>query len=380
MTLARRGVFGRKKANWYVAPSPAQGGIGSDTNNGLSAATPFATISKVASVIGPGQTAEFATGTYPTSVITTASGTSTAPITYRSAFKWGAKLTVPASNPAGTMWVNGGGGTGGTTGQYVIIDGFELDLSTYSTGTEPQGGIFCTGNGNVVQNCKIHGINTSNASPTDAGGGVQMDGFYGGSNMAVLGCLIYSVIGTGSAVFNYQCIYMATNGRVQNNICGNTSSDCISSYHGANAMFVSGNTCFAGNTGITISSGGLSAGYPVQTGNQNGRIFNNVIIGCGYGLYESGGTVANNFFSNNNTFNCTTATNITGSGSTLTNNTTTDPTLVNYLSSGLGNYRLQSGSPARATGTTSLGGAVAPVYDADGVIRSASTPSRGAYE
>lgn len=54
--------------NYYVAPAAAQGGIGSDSNNGTSAGTPWATINHAnAQSLGGGVCVNFAPGLYPIS-------------------------------------------------------------------------------------------------------------------------------------------------------------------------------------------------------------------------------------------------------------------------------------------------------------------------
>src|SRR5476651_375851 len=73
--------------DYYVSPS------GSDSSNG-SQASPFLTIQKAANVVSAGSTVHVLPGTYTGAVINNASGTATAPITYVSDTKWGAKIVT----------------------------------------------------------------------------------------------------------------------------------------------------------------------------------------------------------------------------------------------------------------------------------------------
>jgi hypothetical protein len=367
-------------ANWFIAPAAAQGGIGSDSNAGTSAAAPFATFTKAASVATAGSIVTVASGNYPGGFTLNCAGISGNPIVFQAAKRWGPTITVPASNIVEVMFQVGGSGTGGTVGAYVTVDGIHVDLTTYTTGTKPTSGIWCFGNGDIVQNCHVHGVNTAS---TSGGGGILMDGYYGGTNMSCLGNYVHDIIGTGSAIFLYQCIYFMTNGVIQNNLCINTSSDCISSFHGATTLYISNNTCITGHTGITIAAGNATGAQYQTAGNNNGRIFNNILVNCGYGIFEefdTPSTGTGNQYQNNDIYLCSTNTNlVTG---TASGNITTNPLFVNYNSGAPGgDFHLQSTSPCINAGLSGLTPAIAPSVDFDKNARPASTNwTIGAYE
>ena len=353
-------------ATWYVAPAAAQGGIGSDSNSGTSAGSPFATFSHAASVVSAGDLVLAATGDYPGGFTTNCAGTLGNPITFRSSARWGARITVPASNAATILWqVGNSGGTAGNFGAYVTVDGFHFDGSTYTSGTAVAGMIWCFGTGDIVQNCKVHDINNST---TTGGGGIMMDAYYGGINMAAYGNYIYNIIGTGSGIYNYQGIYCITNCTVIGNLIINTSSDCISSYHGATTLYISNNTCISGHTGITIDSGNNMEGQYQTAGCNNCRVFNNICVNCTYGIYESSdgtGSVAGNEYQYNDLYLNTTNTSLTTGAAS--NNITSNPLFNNYNAGAVGgDFHLQSTSPCVNGGTSGLAPAIATGPDQDG--------------
>jgi len=96
---------------------------GSDTNNGTSLETAFATIQKAHDESNPGDTILVADGTYMEEVIITRSGNDTSGIVYKSINKWGAKIT----NSKGNCFT--------IKASYITIDGFDLMApSIYGSG------------------------------------------------------------------------------------------------------------------------------------------------------------------------------------------------------------------------------------------------------
>src|SRR4029077_16523314 len=96
--------------NYYVAPGGSDG-------NPCTAANPCYTMARVAQLLNPGDNAHFAAGNYTWSYSSnqvTKSGTATAPITYISDTKWGAKVYGTGDSP---IW---------NSGDYVQIIGFDV--------------------------------------------------------------------------------------------------------------------------------------------------------------------------------------------------------------------------------------------------------------
>lgn len=94
---------------YYVSPA------GNDANPGTSPAQPFATIQHAVDLAGPGSVITLAAGTYLQDIVTTRSGTATAPIT----------ITGPSDA------IVKGDGSGGRVIQifhsYITLDGFTVD-------------------------------------------------------------------------------------------------------------------------------------------------------------------------------------------------------------------------------------------------------------
>jgi len=104
-------------------------------------------------VVGPGAIVHVAPGTYSGQFNTSASGTSSAYITYVSDTKWGAKIAGGSSS----TWSN--------HGAYVTIQGFDV--------TGPTGccnAIYTSGNATKIIGNNVHDVQTSNGCSSTGGG------------------------------------------------------------------------------------------------------------------------------------------------------------------------------------------------------------------
>lgn len=356
-------------ANWFVAPAPAQGGIGSDSANGLSTTTPFATIQRAATFATAGQTVSVATGTYPLSgsaISTSTNGTSGAHITYRSEVKWGAKFTLSGNLTNSTnnfaMWNN--------LGNYTDIIEFEFDASgAFDLACI----VFTCGIGSTVRGNKGHDMLTNLTTwNTRPGTGVNYSsgwffdfGLNGGDACFCLDNILYNLGPSGqtSNTAGHGIYSATTNTTAKNNLIYNTAGNAITSYHNMAGFIVVNNTIYnCAIPGIDLaSSTNTGAGCIVR---------NNIVHTAAYGMYEESTTGANNIHANNCYFNCTTAPHHQN-GTVDTNLITTDPTFVTNGS----DFHIQGGSGCKSTGTATS----APPADIEGTTRG-SPPSRGAYE
>lgn len=117
---------------YYTAPGA--------TGNGLAITTP-GSIATCEGLCNPGDSVEFADGTYSTNQVRTItkSGSSGLPITYYARNKWAA-LIQWTSTSRGQMWTLDNNATGYAGGiSYRVFDGFKADGRTNGTGTALMG-------------------------------------------------------------------------------------------------------------------------------------------------------------------------------------------------------------------------------------------------
>ena len=312
-------------ANVFVSPS------GSDSNNGLSAASPKLTLTAAMNLATAGQTISLANGSYVGNFSTTKGGTAGNPITIRAANKHLATLE----------------GFIRSIHQYVIWR--DLDFQ------RPAGrsGLGVEVNNTSVINCKFHNIckfdpGSDGASALTVVDPASYDTVM--SNILIDGCEVYD-IGEG----------VGLNGTVQGLYVSNPVT--------AGTGIISNNLCYG------VCDFGIHAFH-----NPNNWIYvNNTVVGCGRGILQGpNGITRNNISYNNQSWNY----DIRGTGNVLSNNFSggdgedqayggvtqgVNPLFVNGVvnTSGTGDFRLQSGSTCRNAGTLTN----APPIDITGASR-----------
>lgn len=338
----------------YVSPN------GSDSNDGSSSA-PFATISEASKHATPGTTVHVAAGTYVGDFVTTASGTPSAPITYVSDAKWGARLV-------------GGGGTviWELDASYVIIRGFDI------TGSDPMGiyiGWSGTGYGhdNISGN-RIHDIAPDQADCNGTGGAAIDTGESQVGFNQIAGNVISNVGASSIGHCNtIQGIYMdTTNDLVVNNLVSGVAMGGIQQWHGATTSIIVNNTVFDCDVGIILGDGDNGA---LSGGSADNFVANNIVVhNVTAGIDEIGTMGGGNAYANNLLYDDGSHDLVTTSGPTISGTVRSDPAFVDYRADGTGDYHLTGGSPAVHAGTSTN----APSTDIDGTPRS-GVPDIGAY-
>ena len=353
--------------NYYVAPT------GSDANPCTTAA-PCYTLQRVSQLMSPGDNAHVAAGNYTWSYSSnrvTKSGTATAPISYVSDTKWGAKITGTDCSPITN------------DGAYVQIIGFDV------TGNCPQG-ITTGGSYSKIIGNRVHDM------PGSSGG-------YGGivapccNYMAVTGIQIIGNvvdnIGPWGQVNLIHGIYVAgPYAVVENNIVTRGAAACIQSYHGATHQIIANNTVAnCGRYGIQVSAD------PALTTNDYTTVANNIIVnGGGYGIHTGDNTeVGTHTVYNNNIFYNNPKGDISGynqgdpavgiqSGNITLTSAQFSALFVNYTGDMTGDYHLRSGAVAIDAGTTLCAAGVplcVPALDFAGILRpQGAAYDLGAYE
>jgi Ca-dependent carbohydrate-binding module xylan-binding/Disaggregatase related len=323
------------------------------------------TIESASKLAKPGDIIHLAPGNYRGDIVTAASGTASAPITYVSDVPGAAKINISGSSATGMAWWN--------KGSNVIIKGVQVDGSN----TSWRFGFYGTGSDSTVINSIVHDIlsNTTafNAAQANGAGGaaIEMDNYAGATNSSVIGNLIYNIgpdsVPASSLVHG---IYQITSGNVLNNVAYNVVGSGITLWHGAKNINIANNTIDgARNIGIVVGSGDSGG---TSTSGDYVTVENNIVTNSRGGIYEAGVTGIHNFYKNNLLFNDRLGGYLDfrlQHGLTHTGTVFADPKYVNAAAH---DYRLLSGSPAIDTGT-SIG---APSTDFSGVAR----PSGGGFD
>ena len=345
---------------YYVATN------GSDSNSG-SACSPWATINHADSVVAPGSVVHVGAGTYNEDVNTSASGTSSAPITYISDTQWGAKIVGSSDS----VWL--------ASGNYVTLAGFDVTSSNPATRL----GILDYGShGRIIGN-RVHDIQAV-GSGGNGGAGISPNNNQGGAAAdytEVSENMVYN-IGMTEGGNHVQGIYInGTNfNLVGNNLVFLVTGWGIHQYHQpvGNSTIVN-NTIFNSGGGILIGSDGTGSNATDYNYVANNIVMNNGALQGGTGIREccdasnigSHNTYTNNLVNNNSPAN------YSFYFDAAQNSITGDPLFVNYTGDRNGNYRLQSSSPAIDSGTSTK----APKIDFSGASRPTGAGwDRGAYE
>ncbi len=307
--------------NIYVSPS------GSNTvNDGLSAQTPFATISFADTKATPGTIIHVLAGTYTDPVATKADGTVDGRIVYTSEPKGAAHIVVN-STTADTEWQS--------EGDYVDIVGFNI------TGNGRTGillyGSYVRAIGNIV-----HDIPAPNCD--SLGGSGIGEGDYTSHDKDEIGNIVYN-IGTGSCDQVHGIYHSTKGGHIYNNISYNNSGWGIHLWHADENVVIANNISFGNhNGGIVVGAGDSPGGVTAN----HILVENNIVMDNPYGILETGLVNNTNLYTNNILFRNTTQFRLTqGVQGT---NYFVDPLFVNYKLDGTGDYHLKSGSPAIGVG------------------------------
>ena len=342
-------------ADYYVSPT------GSDSNPGTIGA-PFKTIQKAADVVDAGSVVHVAPGTYIGIIRTTRNGTATKRIRFISDVKWGARCIPPEGNDTDIFWEN--------TGDYVDIDGFEMDGTGnpwFRLGLVQYGGY-----GRLCNNHIHHFYGTStNGRNGNGGAGILSTGTsYSDTrpnevfNNVIhhIGDLFYKHV---TYLQNHQHgIYISNpNCRVYNNIVYANEAYGIHLYHNPLSATVANNLCFQNGAG----------GFYFYLGDSNTIVVNNIsydnprvnpssdVSTSGYNTntpknnpLHDGST--NIIFLNNLSFRNG------GSNSNANASIVADPGFIKYMADGTGDYHLAAGSIAIDKGTP----AHAPSFDTNG--------------
>jgi hypothetical protein len=353
------------QTNYYV------GGTGaSDSNDGLAATVtgghgPWATISHSDSalVLGvSGATVNVASGTYTGDLKTSHAGTATQRITWISTTPLGAHIVGNGSNLQ--VWQS--------LGDYQTIQVFDIT----GAATDYQGINFQSAHGRAIGN-KVHDL-PGTACPANGGQGIGDAGGIGGgfNDNQAIGNLIYNIGPSGCNVIHG--IYWSNPADVaEDNIIGNVSGQCITSYHAATQLVISNNTMFnCGHHGILL-------GNNVNSLN-NTTVNNNIVysIQSGVGIDCFGGLGSNIRVANNDLFNSGGLAGAQLANCAVSGTLTSDPQFVTYQANGTGDYHLRAGSPAIGTGTaTCASGGLSPCVPATDFASAAMStpPPIGAY-
>lgn len=356
---------------------------GSDSNDGTYG-RPWRTFAKANSMAKPGYVIHVAPGTYtfyPTLKLT-ASGTSSARITWVSDTKGAAKIV---SNGSTNVWDTGVA----ISGNYVDFKGFDVrgtNTSTLDNGVDLQGN-YIRAIGNTVHDIVAPG-------PQGVGGcGIcssrqVVNNTINTGNQAI-GNLVYNIGNPSNPTANPRVhgIYWASrNGYIANNIVHHSMSWGIQLGHAADRGTVVNNTVFSNGYGGIVINVSTSDNLGIRPDNMyvaNNIVYNNGIgsNAQGYGIEEyntSSNLGPNNLYVNNLVYlNKPGNWNLMVTRGSGTGTISTAPGFVNWQSSGSGDYRLSSSSPAINRGS----GTKAPTTDFAGGARPTSGNwDIGAYE
>ena len=340
-------------ATYYVSSS------GSDSNSGTSTSAPFRTFARAVKPLRAGDTLYIRGGTWTQQLdLMNTSGTSSAWI--KIAGYPGETVTIRYAEP-----LVGGYGpikARGTRG-YFIFENFVLDGINMpnKTGWQIDGsnhhfvlrnleiknfrfnGIYIAGNYVQVINCKIHDQISATTTSSERWYGIY---FHNGSNGLLQGNKVYNNPGGGVHIYpgpisnlivRGNAVY--TNNRLSTSaiggiiVMGSSTSSISNTQIYNNLVYKNGTSSAGAASGIRIDA---------STGT---KVWNNTVYGNKtYGLHLTG-SASSTVFQNNISYG-----NLRGnyyksggSGTTYTNNLTTDPKFVSASSN---NFLLQSSSPA----------------------------------
>lgn len=341
---------------------------GNDANDG-SQSSAWQTLQKAVDTVGPGAVIHVAPGTYAEAVDIKVSGTSSAPISFVSEARWGAKVRGNSTSNY-TFYVEG---------DYINIDGFDI---TNINSTSGHVGVLVVGSHDQVIGNDIHDIDPMGGSDGLGGAGILL-----GTSTSCCSNATENIV---HDIGNFTVSWASTHGiyveepygTVANNITYRNQGYGIQLWHNASHIVVVNNTVF--NNGM----GGIVLGAtstPPDTIDDYNTVINNIVVYNGtnsnadYGILEDGWTGVHNQYLNNLLFQNVPGNISLQNGLQATSTIVAAPLFVNYLANGSGDYELQATSPAVDAGTNYQG--YAPAIDYNGGPRPIGAAwDLGAYE
>ena len=321
---------------------------GSDSNSGAQG-SPLKTIARAAALASPNTTVHVAPGNYAGGFRTNANGTANGRIYYVSTTKWGAKIVPPANSSSSVAWDN--------RGNYVEINGFEIDGSAYQSGTKWRSGIYNGGSYDVIRNNRVHHVAQNIACDGTGGSAIGVDSYYNGVKGDVINNFVYDIGPAGCS--HVHGIYVSTTGSVVGNVVHRVAQGAIHLWHDATSVIIANNTVANSGIGIIVGGGDF---YHSSAGADYTHVVNNIVYDNRYGISEQGKTGTHNTYRNNLVYQNTNYNFSLRNGLVATGTVSADPQFVSYTRTGTPDLHLRSTSPAKGAGTT----AYAPAYDIEG--------------
>ena len=300
---------------------------------------PWATIRHADELAKPGTTIVVMDGTYRGDVQLRSSGTHGHPITYVAQHKWRAHI-IGTSSGDGSVVV-------GVSGGHVIIKDFEI------TGTDANGIILADTGVRASFNQAVGNYVHDMVTPCSSNGGTAIetgggDNYSGVSHNDIIGNLVVNItpsrecheVHPASGLFA-EIPYSL----VANNIIINAGYG-IQSWHAATNVTIFGNTLVNNGRAITIGAGDSPGGRI----NDYSLVQNNIIYNSsGTAIAETGATGPHNVYVHNLIYGGDTSISL-NSGLQAVGTIYADPYFVHNTGNANGDYRLQTNSPARASG------------------------------
>lgn len=325
--------------------------------------TPWKTISHALSVIGfiPGAGANItivvASGTYIETLDAFPSGTSGNVFTLQSSTQYGAIIRpgVTSNNPVHI------------TGSYIVFDGFIVDSVNANANTV----ITDTSVASVtIQNCEIKNTKVGDGTGPGSFQGIQTNG---ASNITIKNNLIHDIAPSAVNGYNHAIYNSGSNSLIEGNTIYNVGATGIQIF---STVFATDNNVVRNNRIYDYAKTTAGTGGGVTVQGSGNAVYNNLIYQTAFNSQAAGlgSTGSGGFFYNNTFYNLGyEGIQLASSGDTVRNNLlyqisggaivvysgshtintnledTVDPLFVNPV---IGDFHIQSGSPARNTGAT----------------------------
>ncbi|MES2151936.1 MAG: choice-of-anchor Q domain-containing protein [Pseudomonadota bacterium] len=336
---------------------------GADNNPGTETA-PFKTIVRASRAALPGTSIRVAPGRYEGGFKTTVSGSEMSRIYYISAIKWAARIVPPSNSSSDTAWDN--------RGNYVDIDGFEVDGGNPHAGTRWTHGIYNGGSYNDIRRNHVHDIARDAPCNGADGSGIGVDSYYRGEQTGIIGNSVHDIGAPGCKTLHG--IYIGSSGSARNNVVYAIGGAAIQMWHDANNVIVAYNTVSNASTGILVGGGDY---YHARGPNDFTIVFNNIVYDNKVGISEQGATGIHNSYRNNLVFRNSSANWDLRNGLAHEGTVGAEPQFVRYSRAGTPDFSLLKASPAIGKANQMH----APEVDFDGRPRSLATGyDIGAYQ